>query len=359
MVDTKDETLRQSVSATRRGFVAGVAGTAIAAPALLFPGKARAAERLVVVNWGGGVAAAKKAAYYDPFTAETGIPVVSVAGPELAKIKVQVQSKDVEWDLVDLVDSWVTAGEELGLYEKIDTSIVPMDRLLPAARRDHEFATHFYAGVICHSETRVPEPRRPKTWADYWNVEKFPGRRGLRNRIGETLEIALLADGVPPDQVYPCDVERAFKALDRVKPHITQWVAQTPQTSLLVQAGELDLSYTYLSRVYEGRKAGVPLGFSPENNLIGGQWMAAITGTKNKAAAMRFMEFFTRPDRQEAYCNITGHAPAVKGVLEKLRPEIRPWVPDPLGKTNLILNTDWWAGKEEMLTKRFKEWLLT
>lgn len=350
--------LKQMIPGTRRRLLGGIAGSLLAAPAIVIPGRARAAERLVIVNWGGGVAAAKKAVYYDPFTAETGIPVISMAGPELAKIKVQVQTKDVEWDLVDLVDSWVTAGEELGLYEKIDTSVVPMERLVPAARREYELATHFYAGVISFSESRLAEGKRPQTWAEYWDVAKFPGRRGLRNRIGETLEIALLADGVAPDKLYPCDIERAFKSLDRIKPHITHWVTQTPQTSLLVQAGELDLSYTYLSRVYEGHKAGVPIGFSPRNNLIGGQWMAIIKGTKNKSAAMRFAEFFTRPERQKAYCNITGHAPAAIGVLDQLDPAIRPWVPNVEGPTNLVLNTDWWAGKDEMLTKRFKEWLL-
>ena len=220
-------------------------------------------------------------------------------------------------------------------------------------------ATHFYAGVMCYSEDSLPADKRPLTWADYWNVEKFPGRRGLRNRIGETLEIALLADGVPPDQLYPCDVERAFKSLDKIKPHIQQWVAQTPQTVQLVQAGELDMCYTYLSRVYGARKAGVPLTFSAQNHLIGANWMATVKGTRNKSAAMRFTEFFTRPDRQEAYCNITGHAPAATGVLDKLNADIRPWVPDPEGKSNLILDVDWWSGKDEMLTKRFKEWLLT
>lgn len=342
----------------RRTVLGGLASL-VAGPLILVPGKARAGERLVVANWGGGVAAAKKEALYDPFTKETGIPVVTVQGPEFAKMRAQVQAGDVEWDVVDLLDSWVASGEHFDLYEPIDTSIVPIDRLLPKARRKHEIASYFYAGGICSTTSRVAEDKRPKNWADFWNVKAFPGRRALRNRIGETLEIALMADGVTPAQVYPCDVDRAFKALDRIKPHIAQWVSQTPQTTLLVQAGEVDFSYTYVSRVHEGSKAGMAISFSFENNLIGPNWMAVLKGTRNRSAAMRFMEFTTRPDRQLAFCNITGHAPSARGVKEKMNDDIRSWVPEVENPSNLVLNSDWWAGKEEELSNRFKEWLLT
>jgi len=363
---TKVKTLNQPAgsqlaSPSRRRF--GAAGLALASvagfPLILTPGKARASERLVIVNWGGGVGKAKKEVYYDPFTKETGIPVVPVYGPELAKIKAQVQNKDVEWDIVDLVDSWVAPGEHLGLYEEIDTSIVPMDRISPLARRKFELGTHFYAGVIARSTDRFSEDKRPATWADFWDVEKFPGRRGLRSRIGETLELALMADGVPAESVYPCDIERAFRSLDKLKPHIRQWIAQTPQTTSLIQSNEVDFTYTYVSRVYEGTKSNMAIDFSPEQNLIGRNWQAIVKGTKNKSAAMRFSEFVTRPERQLAFCNITGHAPVANGVAEKINPEIRPWVPKPEAKGNLVLDPDWWYGKEEMLTKRFKEWLMT
>lgn len=343
----------------RRFNAAGLALASVASwPLILVPGKARASERLVIVNWGGGVGEAKKKVYYDPFTKETGVPVIPVYGPELAKIRAQVQNKDVEWDVVDLVDSWVAVGEHLGLYEEIDTSIVPMDRISPLARRKYELGTHFYAGVMARSTDRFTADKRPATWADFWNAEKFPGRRGLRNRIGETLEIALLADGVPAESVYPCDIERAFRALDKIKPHVRQWIAQTPQTTSLIQSNEVDFTYTYVSRVYEGTKSHMAIDFSPQQNLIGRNWQAIIKGTKNKSAAMRFSEFVTRPERQLAFCNITGHAPVANGVAEKINPAILPWVPKPTAKGNLVLDPDWWFGKEEALTSRFKEWLL-
>lgn len=348
-------------SPSRRRFhktALGLAST-VAWPLILTPGKAKASEKLVVANWGGVTAAAKQKAIYDPFTRETGIPIVQVYGPELAKMKAQVQSKDVEWDVVDLIISWVSAGEKDGLFEPIDYSVIPKSRMLPGAVREYEIATHFYSGGIDYTTSRIAEGKRPKTWADFWNVSAFPGRRGLRRRIGETLELALMADGVPAEKVYPCDVERGFRSLNKIKPHIQQWVAQTPQTTSLIQNDELDFCYTYNSRVFDIQKDKIPIGFSLENNLIGANWVSVTKGTRNKATAMRFLEFFTRPERQLAYCNLTSHAPVSQGVLEKISPAVRPYVPDAQRKGNLLMSADWWAGKEEQLSQRFEEWLLT
>lgn len=353
---TTDDFLKKGM--TRRTFGAGLLTAALATPYVLRPASAQSNEPLIVVNWGGGVGELKRTQIYVPFTEETGIPITPVYGPEFAKIRAMVKAGDVEWDVVDLLDSWVAAGEQDGLYEPIDKSIVPVDRLMPFARREFEFGSHIYAGGMARSTARFPEDKRPKTWADFWDVEKFPGRRGLRNRIGETLELALLADGVAPKDIYPCDVERAFAALDRIKPNIQQWIAQTPQTTQLIQAGECDFTYTYLSRVYEGSKAGMEVDFSFENNLISTNWIGVIKGTRRKDAAMRFLEFYSRPETQLRYANATGHGPTVAGVREKIDPKVLPWVPNPNNESNLMLNQEWWSGKEEELTRRFREWLM-
>lgn len=71
-------------------------------------------------------------------------------------------------------------------------------------------------------------PRQPASWADFWDVDKYPGKRGLRKRAVYNLEFALLADGVKVEDVYrvlstPTGVERAFAKLSELKPHIQWW----------------------------------------------------------------------------------------------------------------------------------------
>ena len=86
---------------SRRSVIAGAA--ALAAPFIVIPGRARGAGRIVAVNAGGEVDAAKRKAIYEPFTRDTGIEVVSVPGLDVAKMRAQVQSGDVEWDVVDML----------------------------------------------------------------------------------------------------------------------------------------------------------------------------------------------------------------------------------------------------------------
>lgn len=345
---------------SRRSILKGVvAGTTLSAPFLIFPGKAKASEQLVVANWGGALAEVKKRVYYEPFTRETGIPIVAVSGPELAKVKAQVETKDVQWDVVDLSDSWIPVAEKLGLFEAIDTSIVNADIVPDFTRREFEWPTSFYLGGIGFATDRFSEAERPQMWSDFWDVEKFPGQRGLRKRIADTLEIALLADGVPPAEVYPCDIERAFKALDRIKPHIKQWVDSMPQTVSFIQNNECDFTFTYSSIVRLGAESGIPIDISKKNNLIGTSWVAVLKGTKMKDAAMRYVDFIMRTNVQLEYCDITGNPPITPEIVEKMTPEARKWVVDPMAPDNLVMKPDWWGPHLDDLNARFHEWILT
>lgn len=349
-------TLRKSFA---RRDVLRMAAVGLAAPFVVAPGRAKASERLVVANWGGSTGAAKKKAFYDPFERETGIPVTQVFGPELSKIKVQVQSKDVEIDVVDVIESWVLPGEQMNLFERLDTSIVPMDRVLPAGRREHYVAGSIWAGGIAYNSEQTPEPKVPHNWAEFFDPKTYPGRRGLRSRAGETLELALLADGVPPAKIYPLDVDRAFRALDRVKPAVSHWISQTPLTISLLQSRECDFTYTYLGRVLNASRAGQPIACRLNNVVVGISWFGVVRGTRHRDASMKFIEFCLRPERQLELANITGYAPAVSGLRDRIDPAVRKWVPDPEAPDTLVLSAQGWAGHEEEIEERYKQWLLT
>jgi len=336
-----------------------LAAGAFAAPVVLRPPAARAATPLVVVNWGGRIAEIKKEVFYDPFTKDTGIPIRMVAGPDLARIKAQVTEGDVEWDIVDALDAWVPNGEKLGLFEKIDDGLYDKSAVAPQFRRDYAAASYVFAGGIAYPTDRKGAPgQHPTTWPEFWDAAKIPGRRALLGRIPNTLELALMADGVKPKEVYPCDVERAFKSLDRIRPYVTHWINQTPQTLSLIQSNETDFSYSFAHRVLDMQKEKIPLGYSFKQNLLGVIWTTIIKGTKNKAAAFKYVEFTMRPERQIAYSNVTADASPYPALRDKIDPAIRDWVPDPTREDSMVMNPDWWLGKEEELNTRFKEWLL-
>ena len=119
-------------------------------------------------------------------------------------------------------------------------------------------AYEFYSSVLAYSQKKFPKDA-PKSWADFWDVKKFPGRRALRNHPLATLEAALMADGVPPDKLYPLDVDRAFKKLEEIKPHITVWWTSGAQSAQLLNDGEVDMVMAWNGRVSardQGRRQG-------------------------------------------------------------------------------------------------------
>jgi putative spermidine/putrescine transport system substrate-binding protein len=344
-------------SVSRRSVLTGLAGAALASPVYLRPAWAQG-KRLVVANFGGAARDAKRKALYDPFTKATGIEIIHGEGPDIAKMKIQVESGNVEWDIIDMNDAWVQAAGRMGLLEEIDETIVNREGCIPVARNPFACGGNIYAGGIAFPTDRL-NGNVAKNWGEFWDVEKVPGRRGLRNRITDTLEIALMADGVPASEVYPCDVERAFKALDRIKPHISHWIAQPTQTVTLIQQNETDFTFTYTTRVKNLQAEGVPIDYSFQQNILGLGFSGAVKGTANRDEAMLFLDFMMKPDRQVELADLTGDAPTYADALQLVNPDVRKWLPDTGNPDNLFTDGAWWDSRIDELNIRFKEWLLT
>lgn len=343
-------------SPSRRSFVRGLATSIVASPAYIRSGWARG-QRLVICNFGGDEGVAKRRAFYDPFTQATGIEIVTASGVDLARMKIQVERKDIEWDVVDMNDAWVPAATRMGLLERIDETIVNRENCIPRAKHDFAVGRSVYSSGIAFPTDRL-NGKAARTWPEFWNPQAIPGRRALRNRITDTLEAALMGDGVPPAQVYPCDVERGFRALERIKPYVSHWIAQAQQTVALIQQDETDFACTYSTRVRELQKDHVPIGYSFRQNILGIGFSGALKGTRNRDAAMHLLAFMMKADRQAEYANLWGDAPTNREALPKVDPQVRTWFPDIGHPDSLFTNSAWWDGRVDELNIRFKEWLL-
>src|SRR5215813_3103585 len=197
---------------------------------LLLAERTSAQTRTIYVNtWGGSWTAAEEAAYFKPFTAATGIQVRTVAPVSFAKLKAQVTSGNFEYDVTEINQTeWLRAERE-GLVEPIDWTIVQKDKLFPDAVFANGISYCALGTNLCYRKDKFPNGG-PRSWADFWDVRKFPGTRSLYNNAPRSLAFALLADGVPPDKLYPMDIKRAFMKLDQIKPHIKVWWTQGNQS---------------------------------------------------------------------------------------------------------------------------------
>jgi putative spermidine/putrescine transport system substrate-binding protein len=197
------------------------------------------------------------------------------------------------------------------------------------------------------------------TWPEFFDAKNFPGRRGIRTRVNDTLEMAAMGSGVAPSEVFPIDVERAFKALDRIKPHVSHMISATSQTVSLIQQNETDFTFTYTNRVKKMQDAGVPMDFSFKQNICGIAWTGMLRGSKNHDASMQFLNFMLEADRQAELANLSYSAPTNADGMPMVDPAVRKWLPDVASKNNCFTDAEWWSKNLEPLTIRYKEWMLT
>ena len=345
-------------SIKRRNFcLAGM--SALAAPFISRRSYARARGELVFVSWGGSYHDAVRKGLVEPFMAETGIHVTMVDTPDLAKVKAQILSGNVEWDIFDSPGPLAATGSREGYWEALDTKRLPLAEL--SVQPTHDLAPFYLtAGGIAYDPQQFPDGRHPRNFEEYFDVKRFPGLRTLRNRVSETLEVALLADGVTPDSLYPLDVERGFRVLDRIKPSIIKWVEATTQTITLLQAGEADFSYSYASRVQTARaSSNISIDFSFAQTLNFLEYLSILKGAPHRDEAMEFIAFALRADRQAATMDLLVNRPVNEKAMGMLSATTLPWMPDISPGKNALVNDAWWAENYSHLERRFKEWTLS
>jgi len=253
-----------------------------------------AQQQLTVVNFGGANANAQKKAYYEPYE-KTGTKIIPVEyNGEQAKIKAMVETKKVSWDVVEVESPDVTRGCDEGLFEKIDWSKVgAKSDFQPAAVQECGVGIFVWSTVMAYNGEKVTD--RPKNWADFWDLKKYPGKRGMRKGARYNLEFALMADGVKPADVYKVlatkeGAERAFKKLTELKPNIQWWEAGAQPPQFLV-AGDVALTTVYNGRIDAANREGKNLKITWTGGIYDLDYWVIPKGTPNKEAALKFIAF--------------------------------------------------------------------
>jgi putative spermidine/putrescine transport system substrate-binding protein len=222
--------------------------------------QAAQAADLTVISFGGANKAAQEKAYYAPFTKSTGIKVVGGEyNGEMAKVKAMVDTKSVSWDVVEVESPELARGCDEGMFEKLDYSKIGNKAdFVQGAAQSCGVGIFVWSTVLAYNADKLKVG--PTGWKDFWDVKKFPGKRGMRKGAKYTLEVALMADGVAPKDVYkvlatPAGVDRAFKKLDQLKPNIQWWEAGAQPPQYLV-SGDVVMSSAYNGRIANTQKEG-------------------------------------------------------------------------------------------------------
>jgi len=320
---------------------------------------------LTVVGWGGSSQEAHRRAYWTNFTRDTGIALREDSWHGgLGVIRTKVLGGDTSWDIVQVETEELILGCEEGLFERLEwASLGGRDAFIPTAAHDCGVGAMLWSYLIGWDGDRIRGPG-PRTWADFWDVRRFPGRRGMRRTPKYTLEFALMADGVPPDQVYsvlrtPAGIDRAFRKLDELKPHIVWWssISQVPD---LLGSGEVVMSVTSPGRlIVANRTEHRNFKVSWDRNIYAVDYWVILSNSPRKAEAAQLLRYMTRPENQMRLPQFIPTGLTNRRAGELIDPRLKLDTPtDPRNMTNALeLDANFWVEYGDQLTQRFNAWL--
>ncbi len=309
-----------------------------------------AAEQITFVSQGGAYQEAQTKAILDPVAELLGITVNQDSAPDAwPVIKTQTSTGKPIWDVVDTPTQDCVRGGQQGMIETLDFSKIPNAEKMPAEYKSpYSVAYEFYSSVLAYNKEKFPE-NAPQSWADFWDVEKFPGTRSLRNHPLATLEAALLADGVPADKLYPLDVDRAFKKLEEIKPHVTVWWTSGAQSAQLLADGEVDMEMAWNGRVAAVAKEGVPVGYTFNQGFLQYTSLCILKGAPNLETAVKFINAAMTPGIQANFPTYIDYGPGNPEAYKtgKISPERAAELPSsPENAARQVLVSDeWWSSE--------------
>ena len=339
---------------------------------------AATAQEMTLVSWGGAYGRATQKALLEPFAAETGYTMrMEDYNGGLAEIRAQVETGNVHWDVVDLEAADAVRGCDEGLLEIVAPQDVFPGQDADAAAQDFLQGTLSECGVglIVYStiyayRTDHFADEKPSTMADFFDLETFPGRRGMRRSPYGTMEFALVADGVPVDQVYetlstPEGVDRAFRKLDTIKDQVVWWEAGAQPPQMLAD-GEVAMSIAYNGRIFNAQVAeNQPFAIVWDGQVLDHGQLAIVAGARNLETALEFLAFAVKPESMAAMSGYISYSPTRRSALPLVGAHVEtgvemgphmPVTPARLGRS-VVNDWAWWADYGDEINDRFGAWL--
>ena len=333
-------------------------------------------DTLTIATWGGAYGQSQEIAFFKPFTQETGtkIKVVPYDGT-LAGIKAKIAAKRSPFDVIDLSASALDALCRDGLLDRIDkASLGPgpdgqsaaedfLDGALPACG----VASVAWSTAIAFDRKALAKTA-PTKIADLLDTRRFPGKRALPNGPRYTLELALLADGVAPESIYvelgtPSGLDRAFQALDNIKPHILWWDKAEEPIGWLIEK-KVVMAASYSNRLFRAAIGNKRIAVLWSGQIYDLDLWAIPKRAANKKLAKQFIAFATEPARLAAQAELIAYGPmrksavALVGRHPEIDIEMKPYLPTTPENFSLALKFDeaWWTEHGGEIGKRFKTW---
>jgi putative spermidine/putrescine transport system substrate-binding protein len=311
-------------------------------------------SELRMTEAGGASGDSIQAGYIEPFQKSSGVTVVRENPSGLGKLRAMVEAGAVTSILLELSSPELEQAKALDLVEPLDWDAIAPQPVFDEAKDDHGYGYQFYSTIMAWRE----DAAAPQNWQDFWNVEAFPGKRALPDYPTYILPMALLADGVPVDELYPLDLDRAFTSLEKIKDSVAVWWQAGAQPPQLLQDNEVQYAVAWSGRVagqegidftFDGGQLDlaffvVPKGADPNQKELANGILYEMSVPENQAVAADVVSY-------------TGNSPDLEPLLPQDRIDQFPTTA--ANKEGQFLSdAKWWFENAEEVETRWQEFKL-
>lgn len=326
-------------------------------------GSGSSSESLTVTMWGGAAQKAHVDSYFTPWADENGVEIRQDSPTDYAKIAAQVDAGKVSWGVVEVEPNYATSACADGKLEKLPAEVIDAAKeagVDEAKMGDCAIPNLAYTFSIAYNTDEFGD-EHPTTWAEFFDTKKFPGKRGFwKYATGGIFEAALLADGVKPEDLYPLDLDRAFKKLDTIKKDIV-WYDTGDQQVQLVASGEAPLVQAWNGRIVQAAEAGEPVANEYSENLVSYDQVAVPKGYENAELAFEWMTWFVKNAQAQADDAVASNYGPITPAAIDLVPEDKR---DELagsenvdGQSAAVMDYTYWAENYDSVTEKFNSWI--
>ncbi len=332
-----------------------------------------------IVSWGGAYTASQQKAYADTYKNPKSINFVNYNGG-LGEVRTQVESGNVTWDIVDVLPDQARTGCDEGLFEELDRSMfkpapdgTPMDDDIMVQVPNDCVVPQIFWSYVPFYEAGTFKGEQPTTIADFFNVKKFPGKRGIHTWPNALIEMALAADGVAIKDIYKVmstdeGIDRAFRVLDKIKDHSVFWSSGAKPLEL-VKSGETSMAIAYNGRIgaavlSEGEKFVTVW----DGQVLEEEWLVLMQGAPNRKEAIDFLIHASTTQSQAEQAKYINYGPMRTSAFEIIKAgepwfhngkEIMEHMPNrpEVMKRSIVANPEWWADYGDSVTERYTAWM--
>jgi putative spermidine/putrescine transport system substrate-binding protein len=308
-------------------------------------------------SYGGVYQKAQRDGWLTPYTALTGVQFAESEESANAEIKKQVENNAVTWDVVDVGNDFGLSANA-AVLEPLDYSLIKKDEILPGFASDLRVADITYGVVLAYRSDKFSTP--PAGWADFFDLQKFPGKRGMYDySAGGIFEVALMADGVAPKDLYRngqgLDVDRAITKLDTIKSSLVFWPGGAKSMEL-IEAGEVTMSLMWNGRAWSAKHIdNKPVEIQWNQQILTADFFVVPKGTPHKADAMQFIAWATCAQNNAAPSNEIPYGPTNKNAKPQAD-KVADLAVTNVNDSTAYFDDEWLVNNAAMLDQKYNDW---